>query len=69
MTTLLATLVPSGITVAGTLIVFFRWVGKVDANTKATEKLTDAFNGFQEKISDRVADHEIRLTVLERTKQ
>jgi len=68
MTTLLATLIPTAVTVLAGLIVFFRWVGKVDLNTQATKELTKAFNSFEEKITDRVADHEIRLTVLERLK-
>jgi hypothetical protein len=68
MTTLLATLIPSGITVAGTLIVFFRWVGKVDANTKATEKLTEAFGTFSERVNLRVDDLLVRVSILERTK-
>lgn len=47
---------------------FFRWVGKVDANTKATEKLTDAFSVFSERVSLRVDDLTVRVTVLERLK-
>jgi hypothetical protein len=33
--------------------------------TAATEKLTSVFEGFAEKITDRVNDHEVRIQVLE----
>ena len=51
--------------VLGVLFTGVRWVGKVDRNTEATEKLTTAFDTFSDRISGKVDDHEVRIRVLE----
>jgi hypothetical protein len=61
----IVTLIPSIIALLGALLLFARWVGKVDQNTRATEKLTEAFDAFSGKIGDKVDDHEVRIRVLE----
>lgn len=53
------------VTMLGALWVLARWVGRVDANTAATERLTQAFEAFSDDIRRDVADHEARLRVLE----
>lgn len=60
----------------GTVVAFFHQAGrfsaKVDANTRATDRLTDAFEKHVEKVDERLtqhgeklADHEARLHSLE----
>lgn len=58
-------LIPSFLALIGALVMFMRWVGKIDRNTQATEKLTEAFDTFSDRISLRVDDHEVRIRVLE----
>jgi hypothetical protein len=60
-----ASLIPSFLALAGALVMLIRWVGKIDRNTEATERLTRAFDAFSDKISGRVDDHEVRIRVLE----
>jgi hypothetical protein len=42
---------------------------KVDANTVATEKLTEAFSLQTESVGNTLTDHEVRITVLEKGKK
>lgn len=55
------------VTVAAGVWAIARWTAKVDKNTDATERLTAVFDGFAEKITDRVNEHEVRITVLEKS--
>lgn len=55
--------------VAGFLITVGRFLAGVNANTRATEKLTDVFEKFVSKTDETLLDHEVRLTVLEQQKK
>lgn len=61
----LSTLVPALVAVVGFFYGMSRFIGKVDQNTKAMEKLTAVFDKFTEKTTDTLSDHEHRITVLE----
>lgn len=41
-----------------------KWVGRVDRNTEATDRLTNSLT----RVTDTLLDHEVRITVLEKTK-
>jgi len=43
----------------------FRWIGKIDANTTATDKLTVTFESFVNRVGHTLEDHGVRLTKLE----
>lgn len=51
--------------VFGGIFTLGRFRGVVDANTKATERLTEAFDKHADKVGDQLADHETRISVLE----
>ncbi len=57
---------------AGGIVGFFyavaKWVGRVDANTDATERLTTAFEKHADTVTNKLGDHEHRITILETTK-
>jgi hypothetical protein len=53
------------IAVGGVLFALFKWIGKLNENTKATEKLTVAFETFAGQIQNRLTDHESRISHLE----
>jgi hypothetical protein len=69
MTPVLIETAASVVTVLASVWAIARWTGKVDQNTAATERLTDSFNTFTEKVTDTLADHEVRITLLERAKR
>lgn len=52
-----------------TLLGFFvgiaRWIGKIERNTEATERLTNSFDVFTDRIDVRLTDHEQRISRLE----
>jgi len=66
---LLLTLIPAIVAVIAALFALFRWIGRVDANTRATDRLTTAFQEFTETVGARLSDHEIRITLLERSEK
>jgi hypothetical protein len=43
----------------------FVWIAHVDQNTQATERLTQSFDAFTEKIDTRLTNHETRISRLE----
>lgn len=55
--------------VCGLLWGIARWTAKVDRASDAIDRLTDAFNAFTEKVQGTLTDHEIRITVLEKSKE
>jgi len=61
----ICTIIMAAIALVGLAVALFRWVAKVDENTRATERLTTAFDAFTAKIEERVLDHEKRITRLE----
>ena len=42
-----------------------RWVAKMEANTAATERLSDSFDSFSGDVRGTLVDHEKRIVVLE----
>lgn len=55
-----------GLGTIGTIgIAIARWIGRVDENTRATARLTGAFDAFTEKVGNTLLDHEKRITTLE----
>lgn len=56
-------------TVLGVLYGGARWIGKIDRNTEATERLTSAFEKHAERVVEKLEDHEVRITVLESRKR
>lgn len=62
---LIVSAIVCAIVVVSAIVALFRWVGKVDANTSATERLTLAFESYTVKTDDRYIDHEKRITSLE----
>lgn len=72
MTTFAAELITAVCVVVGGLWTLARWIGKVDQNTVATEKLTLVFEKFSDKTDgrlnnhdDKLNDHEVRIVKLE----
>jgi hypothetical protein len=61
----LAALLTTVLGAGGVVYGMSRWVGKVDENTKALNRLTGSFEKFTEKTADTLNDHEKRITVLE----
>lgn len=53
------------VTIGTALVALVRWVGRVDRNTDATNRLTAAFELFTRRIDDRLTDHETRISRLE----
>lgn len=67
MAILIAALITTAVAILAATFGLLRWAARVDANTAATEKLTAAFEGFMPQVTDRLNDHEVRLTVLEKS--
>lgn len=42
-----------------------RWTTRIDLNTTATERLTQTFEHFVERVGNTLEDHGVRLTKLE----
>jgi hypothetical protein len=61
MTTILISALPAAAALLAVIVTVGRWVGRVDENTRATEKLTLTF----EKSGTVLLDHEKRITRLE----
>lgn len=57
----LAEALPGIAIVVGLIYGFGRWSSKIDANTKATENLTDAFDKEAKTVSTSLMAHEVRL--------
>jgi hypothetical protein len=51
--------------IGGGLLGLFRWFGKLERNTDATERLTAAFDAFTDRIDTRLTNHETRISQLE----
>jgi hypothetical protein len=56
-----------GLTLGGSLWGIARWTARVDRNTEATDRLTTSFDTFSEKVQGKLSDHEVRITILEKT--
>jgi hypothetical protein len=69
MTQIIIEIFAAAVPFAGGLWAIARWTAKVDKNTEATEKLTAAYDTFTEKISTKVTDLDVRVTLLERSKR
>ena len=52
-------------TIAGMFVGFARWLGRVDRNTEATDRLTASFEKFSDKTGSALLNHEKRITRLE----
>jgi hypothetical protein len=52
-------------TLVGMFVGFARWLGRVDRNTEATDRLTTAFEKFSDKTGSALLNHEKRITRLE----
>lgn len=57
--------IAAGIAVLAFIFTIARWVGKVDRNTEATDRLTNSLT----RVTDTLLDHEVRITVLEKKDQ
>lgn len=42
-----------------------RWVAKMEANTAATDRLSDSFDSFSDDVRHTLVDHERRIVTLE----
>lgn len=60
-------IIVASITVGGALWSVARWTAKVERASDAIDRLTDAFTSFTEKVQGTLTDHEVRITVLEKT--
>jgi hypothetical protein len=61
----LAVIIPALGGISGMLYAVGRWVGKVDENTKATDRLTAAFDKHADRVDAKLDDHDARLVVVE----
>jgi hypothetical protein len=61
MDTIIAAIIPSLTTVVGALIIFFRWVGKIDSLVASADNLAKSFDSFRESTADRLTAHDIVL--------
>lgn len=62
---LITTSVPALAVIVAALYGLGRWMGKIEQNTAATEKLSNAFEEHAEKIATKVEDHEVRIRLVE----
>lgn len=46
-----------------------RWSQRFDDLTKSVYKLSDTFDRFSEKVTERLINHEVRITVLEKDEE
>jgi hypothetical protein len=62
---IIAAAIMASIALGGVAKGIFKWIARMDRNTEATERLTDSFELFSEKVGDTLTNHEHRITVLE----
>lgn len=55
----------SAVVVIGAVYAIGRFSGRVDENTRATDRLTAAYERQAEKTDEKLSDHETRITVIE----
>jgi hypothetical protein len=56
-----ATLLPSLLIILGIVYGFGKWSSKIDANTQATEHLTEAYEKQFQAIETNIHSHDVRL--------
>ena len=59
------TIIIGTVGIGGFLYAIAKWVGRVDANTAATIRLTTAFEKHADVVDTKLGDHEHRITILE----
>jgi hypothetical protein len=43
----------------------FKWISRMDRNTEATERLTNSFDRFADRVETNLLDHTARIVRLE----
>jgi hypothetical protein len=60
-----AALIPSAVTVIGALLIFFRWVGRVDELVNTTQQLNSIVDRLRGDLLGELVNLKVRVAVLE----